>query len=109
MMNLADLDDLTFYNLLGSVSDVTLVIGKQGIIEDVSTGKDTMATLGCHAWLGKRWIDTVTSESKKKIEDLLDVHPETQNPIWRHVNHPMPSGDEAAIQYITVALKDHKF
>ena len=108
MMNLSDLDDLTFYNLLGLVSDVTLVIDKEGIIEDVSTGQDIMATLGCHSWLGKRWIDTVTTESKRKIEDLLVVRPETQNQLWRHVNHPMPSGDEAAIQYITVALKGHK-
>lgn len=107
-MNIADLEDVTFYKLLGVVSDVSLVINSKGVIEDVSTGQDTMGTLGCHSWLGKRWVDTVTTESKKKIEDLLVPLPETQNLLWRHVNHPMPSGGEVAIQYITVALKDNK-
>jgi transcriptional regulator PpsR len=108
-MNFADLEAVTFSKLLGLVSDVTLVISPTGVVEDVSTGQDTMASLGCQGWLGKRWIDTVTTESKKKIEDLLVVQPDNQNLLWRHVNHPMPSGGEAAIQYITVALKGNKF
>jgi len=107
-MNFDDLDAITFYQLLGAVSDVSLVISPQGIIEDVSTGQDTMAALGCQSWLGKRWIDTVTSESKKKIESLLTAQPETQSLLWRHVNHPIPSGGEAAIQYVTFALKGNK-
>jgi transcriptional regulator PpsR len=108
MMNFADIDDANFYNLLGLISDVSLVIGNKGIIEDVSTGQDTMAALGCQNWLGKRWIDTVTTESKKKIQDLLVVQAAPQRMLWRHVNHPTPSGGEAAIQYITVALKGNK-
>jgi transcriptional regulator PpsR len=107
-MNFNDLDATTFYQLLGVVSDVSLVIGPEGIIEDVSTGQDTMATLGCQSWLGKRWIDTVTSESKKKIESLLTVESDNQGLLWRHVNHPIPSGGEAAIQYVTFALKGNK-
>ena len=107
-MNFADLEAVNFSKLLGLVSDVTLVISPQGVIEDVSTGQDTMASLGCQSWLGRRWIDTVTIESKKKIEDLLVVQPENQNLLWRHVNHPMPSGGEAAIQYIPVALKGNR-
>ena len=108
-MNFSDIEAVPFSKLLGLVSDVTLVISPKGVIEDVSTGQDTLASLGCQSWLGKRWIDTVTTESKKKIEDLLVVQPENQNLLWRHVNHPMPSGGEAAIQYITVALKGNKF
>ncbi|CAN1571649.1 PpsR-CrtJ, transcriptional regulator PpsR [Burkholderiaceae bacterium] len=107
-MNFSDLEAVTFSKLLGVVSDVSLVISSKGVIEDVSTGQDTMAALGCQSWLGKRWIDTVTSESKKKIEDLLAPQPDKQNLLWRHVNHPVPSGGEAAIQYITVALKGDK-
>jgi transcriptional regulator PpsR len=107
-MNFTDLEAVTFSKLLGVVSDVSLVINPSGVIEDVSTGQDTMATLGCHSWLGKRWIDTVTTESKVKIEALLTPQPETQNLLWRHVNHPMPAGGEAAIQYITVGLKGQK-
>jgi transcriptional regulator PpsR len=108
-MNFSDLEANTFHKLLGAVSDVSLVIGSKGVIEDVSTGQDTMSIWGCQSWLGKRWIDTVTSESKKKIEDLLTVQADNPSLLWRHVNHPIPSGGEAAIQYITVALKGNRF
>lgn len=107
-MNITNLEAATFSKLLGVVSDVSLIIDQQGVIEDVSTGQDTMATLGCQSWMGKRWLDTVTVESRKKIEELLQVTPETNALNWRHVNHPTPSGGEAAIQYITVSLQGHK-
>ncbi len=108
-MNTKNLDPATFSKLLGVVSDVSLIIDSQGVIEDVSTGQDTMATLGCQAWMGKRWIDTVTVESKKKIQELLQVSDDNAVLNWRHVNHPTPSGGEAAIQYVTVPQKGGKF
>ena len=45
-MKLPSLDPSTFSQLLGVVSDVTLVMDLQGTIEDVSTGRDTLAALG---------------------------------------------------------------
>ena len=67
-----------------------------------------MATLGCQAWLGRAWIYTVTVESKKKIQELLAADKDPTDLTLRHVNHPTPAGNEAAIQYITVQLKDNK-
>ena len=107
-MNIDQLEPHTFSKLLGVVSDVSLIINGQGVIEVVSTGQDMMASLGCQAWIGKRWKDTVTVESKQKIQDLLQVQTDTPSLLWRHVNHPTPSGGEAAIQYITVNLKGNK-
>ena len=97
-MNPKELDSTTFSALLGAVSDVILIIGGDGIVEEVSTGQDMMATLGCQAWLGKAWIDTVTIESKKKIQELLAADKDPTDLTWRHVNHPTPAGNEAAIQ-----------
>jgi transcriptional regulator PpsR len=108
-MNTKNLDPATFSKLLGVVSDVSLIIDSQGVIEDVSTAQDTMATLGCQAWMGKRWTDTVTVESKKKIQELLQVTDDNSVLNWRHVNHPTPSGGEAAIQYVTVPIKGGKY
>jgi len=107
-MNPKDLDTSTFSALLGAVSDVSLTIASNGVIEVVSTGQDMMAALGCQSWMGKRWVDTVTVESKKKIEELLAPDRDPSDLTWRHVNHPTPSGNEAAIQYITVPLAGNK-
>ena len=107
-MNLTDLDATAFSTLLGVVSDVSLTLSEQGVIEEVSTGQETMAALGTQGWLGKRWSDIVTVESKQKIQDLLVNEDSGKALTWRHVNHPTPSGGEAAIQYISVPLKGGK-
>ena len=103
-MKLPDLDADSFAQLLSGVSDLTLVLDAQGNIEDVSTGRDTLVTLGCQNWVGRRWRDTVTPESQIKIDELLREASEGQAPRWRHINHPAASGHDVPLQYILLAL-----
>ena len=105
-MKLPELDPLTFSKLLGVVSDVTLVMDAQGVILDVSTARDKLATLGCQSWIGRRWIDTVTSESRPKIEDMLQSQGLPDVMRWRHVNHVNAVGNEIALQYVLLPLRD---
>jgi len=103
-MKLPDLDSASFAQLLSGVSDMTLVLDKAGVIEDVSTGRDTLVTLGCQGWIGRRWVDTVTPESQVKVEDLLRDAQQGQPPRWRHINHPVASGHDVPLQYIVLGL-----
>ncbi len=103
-MKLPDLDSASFALLLSGVSDLTLVLDAAGVIEDVSSGRDTLVSLGCQAWVGRRWLDTVTTESQIKVEDLLRESAEGQAPRWRHINHPSSSGHDVPLQYIVLAL-----
>ena len=103
-MKLPSLDPSTFSQLLGVVSDITLVMDPQGVIEDVSIGRDTLASLACHTWIGRPWIDTVTSESRTKIQDMLQSQGQSELMRWRHVNHTSPAGNEVALQYVVLPL-----
>ena len=103
-MKLPALDPSTLTQLLGVVSDLTLVMDPQGVIEDVSTGRDTLAVLGCQAWIGTRWLDTVTTESRIKIQEMLQSQGAPEHMRWRHVNHPAPNGNEVALQYVVLPL-----
>ena len=103
-MKLPDLDSVSFAQLLSGVSDLTLVLDTAGVIEDVSTARDTLVTLGCQGWVGRRWIDTVTPESQIKVEDLLRESAEGLPPRWRHINHPAASGHDVPLQYIVLGL-----
>ena len=103
-MKLPDLDSASFAQLLSGVSDLTLVLDAAGVIEDVSTGRDTLVTLGCQGWIGRRWIDTVTPESQIKVDDLLRESAEGLPPRWRHINHPATSGHDVPLQYIVLGL-----
>ena len=103
-MKLPTLDPATLSQLLGVVSDLTLVMDPKGVIEDVSTGRDTLAVLGCQAWIGTRWLDTVTTESRIKIQEMLQSQGAPEQMRWRHVNHPAPNGHEVALQYVVLPL-----
>ena len=93
--------------LLGHLSDLTLVLDAQGRVEDVSLARAELTVLGCQEWLGKPWLDTVTSESRAKVSDLLELAKQTQDTGWRHINHALPSGHDVAIEYCAVALDDN--
>ena len=103
-MKLPDLDSASFARLLSGVSDLTLTLDTSGVIEDVSAGQDTLVTLGCQGWVGRRWIDTVTPESQTKVEDLLRDAADGLPTRWRHINHPVASGHDMPLQYIVLAL-----
>ena len=105
-MKLPDLDSASFAKLLSGVSDLTLVLDISGVIEDVSAGRDTLVNLGCQGWIGRRWIDTVTPESRVKVEEMLTEPGDGQSPRWRHINHPTASGQDTPLQYIVLALGD---
>lgn len=105
-MKLPDLDSASFARLLSGVSDLTLVLDISGVIEDVSAGRDTLVNLGCQGWIGRRWIDTVTPESRVKVEEMLTEPGDGQSPRWRHINHPTASGQDTPLQYIVLALGD---
>ncbi|MFM2036228.1 MAG: hypothetical protein RL459_1493 [Pseudomonadota bacterium] len=108
-MKLPSLNPSILSQLLGVVSDVTLVLDSQGVIEDVSTGRDTPAALISQSWVGRPWIDTVTTESRNKIQDMLQSQGTSEQSRWRHVNHTSPLGNEVALQYVVVPLGGGKF
>jgi len=107
-MKLPALDPIAFSQLLGMVSDLALVMDPQGTIEDVSIGRDSLGSLGCQTWIGRPWLDTVTTESRIKIQDMLHSQGASESMRWRHVNHPSPMGNEVALQYVVLPLAGGK-
>ncbi|MGE0097365.1 MAG: transcriptional regulator PpsR, partial [Hydrogenophaga sp.] len=103
---LAHLDAQSAAELITAASDVVLVLDKDGVIRDMALASEDMLGLGCQQWLGKAWTDTVTVESKPKIEALLK-NPEDasgEGLRWRHVNHPVADKPDLALSYSVVQL-----
>jgi transcriptional regulator PpsR len=107
-MRLPSLDSPTLAQLLGLVSDLSLVMDASGVIEDVSTGHTTLAASGCQAWIGRHWADTVTTESRNKVQELLADAGKPDVMRWRQVNHPSPLGNDIAVQYVVLPLGNGK-
>ena len=51
-------------------SDIALVIDARGVIHKVALGGRAL-TPGTDHWVGRSWADTVTGETRVKVEELL--------------------------------------
>lgn len=92
--------------LLAATSDLALVLDREGVIRDLSINSDELTRDGYSRWVGQSWIDTVTTESRVKIEALLRDAANDAAPKWRQVNHPSPRGADVPMMYSTLKLGD---
>ncbi len=92
--------------ILASVADVTLVLNKDGVIQDVAFGSEELYDEGFGAWVGLPWIETVTPDSRHKIEDTLRDTALLQPTRWRQVNHPTPAGEDVPLRYSALQILD---
>ncbi|MEL6758509.1 MAG: hypothetical protein AAFP81_18930 [Pseudomonadota bacterium] len=68
---LQDLTPERMAELIGAAADIALVVEK-GIVKDVALADASLIAHGYReSWLDKPWIETVTIESRPKIEALL--------------------------------------
>ena len=82
--------------------DIAMVIDRDGVICDIALGNDTMAADGVDSWLDRRWSDTVTVESRHKVDELLRDAVSGGRPRWREVNQVTPSLDSLLMRYVAV-------
>jgi transcriptional regulator PpsR len=90
--------------LIAAAADVALIIDDQGVIRDLAFGSDDLLREGYYEWLGKPWADTVTVESRPKVEALLRESRANAAPRWRHINHPSLDGADLPLSYSAIAL-----
>ena len=95
------LDGEAVGRIVAASADLSLVIDADGVIRDATIGTDLEAE-NIPGWLGRRWVDIVTVESRPKVDSLLrDARPEGIT-RWRQVNHPSPSGIDLPIRYASI-------
>jgi transcriptional regulator PpsR len=103
---LGDLDAEAAAKLVSAAADITLVIGADGTVLDVACNTEDVAReVGdASAWLGRRWVETVALDSRAKVIDLIEPHPDRPGPAARHVNQISPRGGNLPILYSTVRV-----
>jgi transcriptional regulator PpsR len=108
---LADLDTDVLAAAVAAAADLALVLDSQGVIRDISLGASRAKGLAeLRQWVGRRWVETVTIESRPKINAMLagvvGDPPAGASPqrSERQVNHPMAGGVELPVSYSVVPL-----
>jgi transcriptional regulator PpsR len=89
-------------SLIAAAADVALLVDETGVIRDVSIGNADLAELPHDDWIGKRWTETVTIESRPKVEALLSNPGGGPVQRWRHVNHPSAQGVDVPMMYSAI-------
>jgi transcriptional regulator PpsR len=90
--------------LIAAAADVALIVNGGGVIRDVAFGSEELSSEGYAKWLGQPWADTVTVESRPKVEALLREANAHTAPRWRHINHPSSRGVDVPMLYSAVQL-----
>ena len=98
---LADMSGDAIAELITAAADVVLILDRDGIIQDMALGSEDMLDSGCQDWLGKPWLQTVTVESRPKIEALLKTQgaPTSDGVRWRQVNQLLGDGADLPIAF----------
>jgi transcriptional regulator PpsR len=89
--------------LVASAADITLVVDKNGIIENVLCSAE-FASDGLENMRGRHWADTVTIDTKQKITSLLQDAgaPVNGKTKWRQVNHISANGANVPVLYASI-------
>ncbi len=97
--SLGDLKAEAAATLIAATSDVALIVDGEGVVRDLALGSEEISLEDCGDWLDKPWLETVTVESREKIEEMLRGALSHERPRWRQVNHPSPDGMDLPILY----------
>ena len=92
--------------LITATSEVALVVDKGGVIRHVEFSGAEAPVDGAEGWVGTPWIDTVTPESRAKIDSLLREATTTGSTRRRQVNHPSRAGADIPVAYNAVRAED---
>ncbi len=90
----------TATKLVQAAGDIVLILDGDGTVNDAAiSSSHGEASFG--NWVGLPWIDTVTVESKPKIEEMLAAAAGGEPGRWRQVNHPTEQGD-VPVRYLVI-------
>jgi transcriptional regulator PpsR len=107
-ISLGDLDADAAAALIEASSDIALIVGGDGVIQDLAIHSEDLAgeLSGCEHWVGRPWVDTVMTDSQAKVEALLRDADTSARPMWRHVNQAATGGASVPILYCGVQIGD---
>lgn len=110
--SLGDLGALSVANLIAAATDVAVVVDGQGFIRDVAFNKEELSLeLDAQGrWMGSRLVETVTSDTRAKVGELLQDAVVRKSSSWRQLNHPSAGGEDIPVLYSAINIgRDDRF
>jgi transcriptional regulator PpsR len=89
--------------IIKASTDIALVLDSEGVIRDLHLPEASPLD-SSREWLGQEWQDTVTGESRPKIDAMLRAARVGDAPRRRQVTHALPSGAEVPVAYTAIRI-----
>jgi len=90
--------------VVAAAADIALIVDGDGRIRDVFTSNRQLGDVADGEWQGQRWVETVTIESRPKVEELLRVATTSEPIVWREINHASRRAGQLPIRYSAVGV-----
>ena len=84
--------------------DIALVLDEHGIVRRVDQRASTPLATNADQWIGRLWTDTVTIESKPKLESMIAEATPDCATRKREVNFSSANGSTVAVAYTAMRL-----
>jgi transcriptional regulator PpsR len=106
---LGPLDAAAAQRAMAGANDVAIIVDRSGVIQDLAVNTQDLRLDGVDGWLGKRWTETVSADSRDKAQDVLNDLTGQTITRWREVNHPTAGGGSVALRYMALDIgqRDH--
>ncbi len=86
-----------------AAGDVAMVLDRDGVIRDLAFNSDDLERDAAEAWLDRPWLDTVTIESRPKVDALLRESGAAGRLRWREINQVTPANPSMMVRFTAVA------
>lgn len=96
------LDARKIARLVASTVDVTLVLDRNGTIQQAISRDPKINRIAREYWVGKVWSATATVESGAKIAELLSESSEDAPTRWREINQLAGQDEELPLRFSTL-------
>ncbi len=90
--------------LIESVGDVALMLDGNGVVLEVHAHDAELLTVMRRDWRGRTWAQTVSADSRDKVQALIDAAITDAETTPRQVNHPDKSGPDLPMLYTAMRL-----
>jgi len=91
-------------HIVQASADISLTLNRDGIIQSIAFGNPDLRSPSLESWVGKNWLDVVTSESRPKIQALLQDANETSLSRFRQINVPSPGSADLPLLCATLKV-----
>lgn len=101
---IADLDPTVAADLVASVGDLAVVVDRTGIVRAVVTADAELREAGVGEWVGQPWAQTVTVDTRGKVEALQRDAAHGAPLRRRQVNHRLANGTDLPVSYAVLRV-----